>query len=105
MESVRKIDPMVILMDKGRCRSSWNLLIRAAAYDTVSTWTVLPLHQIKTVDREMKRQRMVRINNNPVEENGCRMNPDTSSGIYMTSVKEAQCRIVAENRIKQDKVK
>ena len=81
---------MFILRDTGRCRASRNLLIRAAEYDTVRTRTVLPLHQIKTVDREMNIRRMVRINNTPVEDDGFRMNPDSSSGIYMTAVNEAQ---------------
>ena len=48
---------------------------------------------------------MVWIKNNPVEENGFKLNPVSSSGIYVTSLKEAQCRIVAENRIKQYEVK
>ena len=51
MEEFRTTKPMVILREKGRCRSSSNLLIRAAAYDTVRTRTVLPIHQIKTVER------------------------------------------------------
>ena len=65
MKEVRKTDPLVILREKGRGRSSRNLLIRAAAYDTLGTQTVLPLHQIKTAEREMKRQRMVRITSTP----------------------------------------
>ena len=105
MEEVRTTDPMVILRDKGRCRASRNLLIGAAAYGTVRTQTFLPIHQINTVYREMKRQMMVRIKNTPVENYGCRLNPESSSGIYMTAVKEAQCHIVAKNRRKQDEVK
>ena len=69
LEEVMKMDPMFILREKGRCRASRNLLIRSAAYDTARTQTVLPLHQIKTVEREMKRRRMVQIKNNPVEVN------------------------------------
>ena len=42
-------------MDKERCRASRNLLVRAAAYDAVINLTVLPLHQTKTVEREIKR--------------------------------------------------
>ena len=76
-----------------------------AAYDTVRAPTVLPLHQIKTVERDMKIRRMVRITNTPGEDDGCRLNPDSSSGIYITSENEAQCRIVAENRRKQYEVK
>ena len=63
--------------------------------------TVLPLSQIKTVDKEMKRQSMVNINNNPVEDDECRLNPDYSSGIYMTTVKETQGYIVADNGRKE----
>ena len=55
MEEVRTTDPMLILRDKGRCRASRNLLIRAAAYETVRSRTILPLHQIKTVKMQMKR--------------------------------------------------
>ena len=100
MEEVRTTEPMIILREKGRCISSRNLLIREAAYVTVRNLTVLPLHKIKTVEREMKRQSMLCINNTPVEDNVFRLNLYSSSGIYKTSVKEDQCRIVADNRIK-----
>ena len=53
----------------------------------------------------MKRQRMVRLTNTPGEDDGCRLNPYSSSGTYMTAVKEAQCLIVVKNRRKQDEVK
>ena len=81
MEKSRTTDTMVILREKGRCRASRNLLIWTAAYDTMRVCTVLHIHQIKTVKREVKRQRMVRINNATVDENGFRLNPDPSSGI------------------------
>ena len=61
MEIVRTTDPMVILRENVRCISSRKLLIREAAYDTVSTQTVLLLHQIKTFEREMKIRMMVHI--------------------------------------------
>ena len=48
---------------------------------------------------------MVQINNNPVEDDGCRLNPYSSSGIYMAPVKEAQFCIVEKNKIKQDEVR
>ena len=48
---------------------------------------------------------MVRIKNNPVEDDVCGLKPDSSSGIFMNALKEAQCRIVAKNRIKQDEEK
>ena len=93
---------MVILRDKGRCNASRNLLIRAAEYETMGAQTVLTLHQIKTVERETKRQRIVRLTNTPGEDDGFRLNPDSSSGIYMTSVREAQCYTVAKNRRKNE---
>ena len=55
MEEFRTTDPMVILRERGRFRASRNLLIRAAAINTARARNVLPLHQIKTVEREMKR--------------------------------------------------
>ena len=67
---------MVIMREKRRCIASRNLLVRAVLYDNMRTRTVLPLHQINTINREMKRQIMVQINNNPVEDNGCRLKLD-----------------------------
>ena len=64
-----------------------NLIIRADAYDTMRTQTFLTLHQIKTVESKMKRQRMVCIKNTQVEDYVFRLNPDSSSGIYMNIVK------------------
>ena len=48
---------------------------------------------------------MVCIKNTPGEDDGYRLKKDSSSGIYMTSVKEDQFRILADNRRKQDEVK
>ena len=41
---------------------------------------------------------MVRMPNREREEEGRRMNPDSSAGIYVTASVEAQCRMIAENR-------
>ena len=67
--------------------------------------TVLTLHQVKTVESKMKIRRMINLTNTPVEDNGCSLNPDSSSVIHMTKVNEAHFRIVAENIRKQDEVK
>ena len=48
---------------------------------------------------------MVGITKTPGDNYGYRYNPDLFSGIYMTSVTEFQCHIVAKNRIKQDEAK
>ena len=60
---------MVILREKERCRASKNILIRADIYDTVRIHTLLLLYQIKTIERQMKVGRGVRINNTQVEDN------------------------------------
>ena len=41
---------------------------------------------------------MVRMPNRDREEEGRRMNPDSSAGMYVTASVEAQCRMIAENR-------
>ena len=96
---------MAILRDNGRGRFSSNLLLRKATYDTVRTCTFLILQEIKTVKRDIKRRRMVRINKNSGDNDGCRQNPDSLSGIYMTSTKEAKFCIVADNRRNRDETK
>ena len=47
---------------------------------------------------EMRKRIMVRMPNRKREEEGRRMNPDYSSGIYVTESVEAQCRLIAQNR-------
>ena len=47
---------------------------------------------------------MVCINNTPGGYYGFILNPDSSSGIYITLVKEDQFCIVDKNRIKQDEI-
>ena len=52
VEYIRKTDPMVIPRAKGR--SSRNLLIRSAAYDTVQQWKIIPIQEIKADEMEMR---------------------------------------------------
>ena len=47
---------------------------------------------------EMRKRRMVRIPNRDKDEEGRRMNPDSSAGIYVTASGESQCRLIAQNR-------
>ena len=72
IQEIRMTDPMVILREKGRIDSSCNLLIRTSAHNIIRTCTVLPLQEINTVERDMKRQSMVCINNTPCDYDGCR---------------------------------
>ena len=46
----------------------------------------------------MRKRTMVRTPNRDKEEEGRRMNPDSSSGIYVTASVEAQCRLISYNR-------
>ena len=48
---------------------------------------------------------MVRLTNNPGEDDGYRLDPYYYSGIYTTTVKEAQYHIMDENRRKKDELK
>ena len=41
---------------------------------------------------------MVRMPNRDQEEEGRRMNPDSSAGIYVTASVEAKCILIAQNR-------
>ena len=93
---IRTTDPMVILRAQGR--PSRNLLIRAADYDTVQQRTILLIQETKATDMEMRKRRMLRIPNRDGEEEGIRMNPDSSAGIYVTASVEYQGRLIAQNR-------
>ena len=43
MEEISTPNPMDILREKVRTRFSWNLLVRASAYNTVRAFTILPI--------------------------------------------------------------
>ena len=88
MKEIVTTDPMVILREKGRRIFPRNLILTEVAYYTIRTCTVLPLQEINTAKSNIKRRRMVRINNSPGKNYGCRQNPDSSSGIYMNLLKE-----------------
>ena len=64
---------------------SWNLLLRAYTYDTLRICTFLHIQEIITPERYIKRWRMLCITKTPGENYGFEQNPDSSSGIYMTS--------------------
>ena len=83
VDVIRTTDPMVILRERGRPLR--NLLIRGAAYDTVHQRTILPIQEDKADEMEIRKRRMVIIPNRDKEEEGRRMNPDSSDGIYVTT--------------------
>ena len=53
---------------------------------------------MKAGDMEMRKRRMVMMTNRYGEEEGIRMNPDSSDGIYVTASVEAQCRLIDQKR-------
>ena len=87
---------MIILRAKGE--SSRNLLIRSAAYDTVQQRKILLIQEIKAADMEMRKRRVVRMPKRNGEEEGIIINPESSSGIYVTASVEAEFRLIAQNR-------
>ena len=93
VDVISTTDPMVILRAQGR--PSRKLLIRAVAYDTVKQMTVLPIQEMKSAEMEMRNRRMVRIPNRDGEDEGIRINPDSSSRIYVTASLEAQFILIA----------
>ena len=54
---------------------------------------------------EMRKRRMVRMPNRDKTEEGRRMNPDSSSVIYVTASVEAQCRLISQNRKMKEETK
>ena len=53
---------------------------------------------MKAAEMEMRKRIMVRMPNRGGEEEGRRMNPDSSAGVYVTASVEAQCRLISQNR-------
>ena len=96
MKTIRTTGPMFILIKKGT--SSRNLLIRAAAYDTAKQRKILPVQEMKAADMEMRKRIMVSMPNRYGEEEGRRMKPYSSDGIYVTKSAESQCILIAKKR-------
>ena len=76
--------------------------MRASAYETVSYSTVLTLQKIKETDTEIRTQRMVIISKKDGEGEPRRMNPESSTRIYVTASVETECRMIAQNWKMQD---
>ena len=99
----RTNNPMVIIQAKGSTQQpSVNILLRAAAYGTVQKRTVLHLQEMKRENMIILNKRKVKLEN---EEANTRRNPNSTSGIYLTAVKVAQCRQVAKNRRETEEAK
>ena len=99
---VSTIDPIVVLRWKGKFGASRKLLLREAAYDTVRHRTVLALQQIKETEMEISTQEMVIIPRKDGEGEPYRINPDSSTGIYVNASVESEFRMISHNRNKQE---
>ena len=94
---IRTDDLMVVLREKVRFGASSNLLLRAAAYETIRHRTVMPLQQIKENEMEISTQRMVRMPNKYGEGKLSRMNPESSTGLYVNASVESEWRMISQN--------
>ena len=74
---MRTTDPMVILREKGRVTSSYNILNRSDTYGTIRTHTVVPLQKIKTIERDLKCQRILNMTKTPGKYDDIMNNPDS----------------------------
>ena len=61
VKAIMPTEPMVTLREKGE--PPRNLLIRVAAYDTFQQRTVIPIQEMKAVEMDMRKRRMVRMPN------------------------------------------
>ena len=78
---------------------SRNIIIQSAAYDAVYETLVIPAQKLKDVQQEIANLRQIKITKqmNPLET---RMNPDSTSGIFVSGEARAHTRIVDKNRKK-----
>ena len=53
---------------------------------------------MKASETKMRKRRMVMIPNRVGEEEGIRMNPESSAGIFVTASMEAKCKLISQNR-------
>ena len=94
---------MLIIIAKGSTQQpSRNILLQEEAYDTVHKQTVLPLQEIKRETMMIHQHKKVKLGD---EDANTRINLNSTSGIYLTAAKVAQCRQVAANRREMDVAK
>ena len=93
--SKRTCDEIIIM--RSQRNFSRNILIRSAAYDALYKTVVIPAQELKDIQQEIDSQRKIRITKqmNPLKT---RMNPDSSSGIYVAGEARAHARLVEINR-------
>ena len=95
----RTCDETVII--RAKSSSSRNLLIRAAAYDAVYQSVVIPAQELKDIQKEIEGAKLIKLGA-AADVRESRMNPDSSSGLYVTAKLRAAARRVATLK-EQDK--
>ena len=88
---------MVVLQQLSR-----NILLWAAAYDTVQKQTVLTLQSMKRGFIMILNQKKVKLAN---QDTTTKRKSDSNLGIYLTTAKVFQCIQVAENRREKEEAK
>ena len=103
LTSKRTTDEKVILQAENS--TSRNLVLRAAAYDIINKTVVIPAQQLKDIQLEINNAKAIKLGSyaDPRES---RMNPDTSSGLFVTAEYRAAARRVAtlKEKDKREKV-
>ena len=94
-------DKMTIISSKHRNR---NLLIRTSAYEIISRTLVAPAQKIIDISQEISNARQTKLNQARQLEN-TRLNPDTSTGLFVKAEHRVQARIVDENKLRHEKEK
>ena len=87
----RTSNEMVII--KAKNDTSRTLLIRTAAYNAVYHSVVIPAQKLKDIQQEIDHAKTIKVTN-ATNVRKSRMNPDTSSGLYVTSEVAAAARRV-----------
>ena len=87
----RTSNEMVIL--KAKNDTSRNLLIRAAAYEVVNKTVVVPAQELKNMQQEISHAKTIQVGP-AADVRESRMNPDTTSGLFVTSEIRAHARRV-----------
>ena len=82
---------MLFLRKNGMQQSSGNIILQNSAYDAVRKITVTPIQYMKKECMAVLNKKKVRL----VNYETYMKNNDSSSGIYLTASKLAQCRLVA----------
>ena len=70
-----------------------NIILQAAAYDTVRKRTFISIEDMNKEGMEILNQNKLILANNETSMS----NPDSSSGIYLTTAKLLQCTLMANN--------